>query len=143
MIHLDRPDADVRRLLRLLRHPYLLEREPLALRARNALGTASCRDALLLLVERAFGDIRDTQRLREIILRCDVEGQKARQAAAGMHLSLRQFFRHRAEAIEALALSFERLDEPGASDFLRSSAPAYCAMCHQRISAEARLRSSS
>jgi hypothetical protein len=143
MIHLDRPDADVRRLLRLLRRPYLLEREPLALRARTALGTASCRDALLLLVDRAFGDIRDTQRLREIILRCDVEGQKARGVAASMHLSLRQFFRHRAEAIDALALSFERLDEWGATDFLRAPAPAYCAMCHQRISAVTPLSSSS
>ena len=143
MIHLDRPDSDVRRLLRLLRRPYMLEREPLALRARKALGTASCRDALLLLVDHAFGDIRDTQRLREIILRCDVEGQKARAAAAEMHLSLRQFFRHRAEAIEALALFFERLDEPGAPDLQASPAPAYCAMCHQRISAEDHLSSSS
>ncbi len=142
MIHLDMPGADVRRLLRLLRRPYLLEREPLALRARRALGTASCRDALLLLVDHAFGDIPDTQRLREIILRCDVEGQKARAAAAGMHLSLRQFFRHRAEAIEALAISFERLDEPGGADTLRSPAPAYCAMCRQRIGLEARVSSS-
>jgi hypothetical protein len=141
MIHLDRPDADVRRLLRLLRRPYLLEREPLALRARKALGTSSCRDAMLLLVDRTFGDIRDTQRLREIILRCDVEGQKARQAAAGMHLSLRQFFRHRAEAIDALALFLERLDEPGAEDAMRSQAPAYCAMCHRRIGLEAQISS--
>lgn len=143
MIHLDRPGADVRRLLRLLRRPYLLEGEPLALRARKALGTASCRDALLMLVDRTFGDIRDTQRFREIVLRCDVEGQKAREAAAGMHLSVRQFFRYRAEAIEALALSFGRLDEPGPLDALRSPAPAYCAMCHRRISPDARFSSSS
>jgi hypothetical protein len=133
MIHLDRSDADLRRLLRLLRRPHLLEREPLALRVRQALGTTTCRDALLSLVDRTFGTIEDTRRLREIIVRCDIEGQKARQAAAGMHVSLRQFFRYRAEAIEALGLAVERLDELASPSVARAAAPSYCAMCYQRI----------
>jgi hypothetical protein len=143
MIQLDRPDADLRRLLRLLRRPYLLEREPLALRVRGLFGTSSCRDALLLLVDRTFGSIEDTRRLREIVVRCDVEGQKARQAAAGMHLSLRQFFRYRAEAIEALALSVQRLDEPFPTPSANATTPQLCSMCYQRITREASISSSS
>jgi hypothetical protein len=70
----------------------------------------SCRDALLALIERAFSNDPSASRLRDLVLRCDVQGQKARAAAAEMHLSVRQFFRWRAEAIEVLAAALEELD---------------------------------
>lgn len=106
-----RPEANIRRLLRLLRHPHLLEREALALRLRAVLKAASGRDALLWIVDQTFGSTEDGRRFREIVMRCDIQGQKSRLVAAAMGLSLRHFFRCRAEAISALALAAERLCE--------------------------------
>src|SRR5579872_483772 len=98
-----RRDADVRKLLRLLRRPHLLEKERLAILLRQAVRSESAREALLGVIEQTFGPSYDAQRLREIVQRCDVRGEKARTAASAMHLSLRQFFRYRVEAIAAVA----------------------------------------
>ena len=110
MIALDQPQVAVRRLLKRLRRPYLLAREPLAVHLRETLQTESCREAVLLLIDRTFAD-QVAARLREILVRCDVQGLTTRSAAASMHLSLRQLFRCRAEAIDALALAIDQLDK--------------------------------
>ncbi|MDQ6824284.1 MAG: hypothetical protein M3007_02340, partial [Candidatus Eremiobacteraeota bacterium] len=98
-----RRDADVRKILRLLRRPHLLEKEHLAILLHQIVGGDSARAALLGLIEQTFESGYEAQRLREIVLRCDVHGEKARTAAVAMHLSLRQFFRYRVEAIKAVA----------------------------------------
>ncbi len=132
MIHLDRPVTSVRRLLRQLRRPHLLERDPLAARLRDRLNAKTCGEAIEQLVDRTFARDASSERVREVIMRCDFHGQKATAAAAGMHLSLRQFFRCRAEAMEALALAIERLD-----DIVESAEspkrPAYCSLCSALI----------
>jgi len=132
MIHLDRPANAIRKLLRQLRRPHLLARDPLALRLREALNASTCREAIELLVDRTFaGDIVG-ERLREILVRCDLQGQKATAAAGGMHLSLRQFFRCRSDAMEALAVAIEQLETRAAGSTL-SEPSLYCAHCHQPI----------
>jgi hypothetical protein len=128
MIQLDHPSFAVRKTLRLLRKPPLLAKDPLARQLRDSLQTESCRDALLTLIDRAFSDDPSAARLRDLVLRCDVYGQKARAAAAEMHLSVRQFFRWRAEAIEVLAASLEDLDD-GPRPLPNQASPAVCAHC--------------
>ena len=135
MIHLDQPSVSVRRMLRLLRRPHLLEREALALRLRKELQAASCRDAILQLIDQTFSISADGRYLRDVVVLCDVDGHKARAAAASMHLSLRQFYRRRAEAIEALAMRIECLDELSHAEQVQNK-PVYCAMCYQRIIGE-------
>lgn len=112
-----RRDADVRKLLRLLRRPHLLEKERLAILLRQAVGCENAREALATVIDQTFGSSYDDQRLREIVQRCDVRGEKARFAAAAMHLSLRQFFRYRVEAIGAVASQIgSRLDGTSSPD---------------------------
>ena len=135
MISLDHPADSARRLLRMLRRrPHQLERDALALHLREVLHTPSCREALVEIIDRTFAvsDSADDRSRREILIRCDVRGEKARAAAAAMHVSLRQFYRRRSEAFEALALVLERADElePSAQ---AAQPPVYCASCHRRI----------
>ncbi|MDQ6780398.1 MAG: hypothetical protein M3Z37_04490, partial [Candidatus Eremiobacteraeota bacterium] len=112
-----RSDADVRKLLRLLRRPHLLERERLAILLRQAAGTATAREALLGVIDQIFGASHEGRRLHEIIQRCDMRGEKGRAAAAAMSLSLRQFFRYRVEAIQALASAIAtRIDAQRGAD---------------------------
>jgi asparagine synthetase B (glutamine-hydrolysing) len=135
MIELDRPETAVRRLLRVFRsRPHLLLDDPVATRIRAAFESENCRQAVLVLIERTFSSGRDSGRLREILTRCDIEGQKARTAAAAMNLSLRQFYRSRAEAIKALALAIEQL-ETSQPHSLGAQTPTYCAMCQRRLDA--------
>lgn len=140
MIHLDQPTTTVRRLLRQLRRPHLLARDPLAMRLRDLLKTENCRDALILLIDRTFANDVGGERLREILARCDLHAQKSRSAAASMHLSLRQFFRCRAEAITALALAIEQLDTASPAGAASNSA-VYCSMCYKRIVTNGSVRS--
>ena len=133
MIRLDQPPATVRRLLRLLRRrPHALERDAVAQRLREALDASNCREALLRIIDLTFGESADDHGWREILVRCDVQGQKGRAAAATMHLSLRQFYRRRAEAIDALAVYVERIDELQ-SAYIQDPPPMYCASCYRRI----------
>jgi len=78
-------------------------------------GTA--REAVHLLVAEAFGDEQHGAHLRETIERCDFRGEKTRLAASAMHLSRRQFFRHRAEALNRLNSTLARvLERPPTAD---------------------------
>lgn len=132
MIQLDERTPAVRKLLRQLRRPHLLTRDELAVRLRDRLGARDCRDAIVQLIDRTFSASAGGGRLREILLRTDLHGEKASMAAGSMHLSLRQFFRCRAEAVEALALAIEQLDSAQVRSG-HSSSPVYCAMCFQQI----------
>jgi hypothetical protein len=99
---------EVRRILRLMRRPHALERERLAVLLREAAQTRDARAAVELAIEKAFDPASSADRLRlEIIRRCDIGGETTRGAARALHLSVRQFFRHRADAIEAIAQSIE------------------------------------
>jgi hypothetical protein len=139
MIQLDRPVHAIRKLLRQLRRPHLLARDPLALRLRESMNTDTCREAIELLVERTFAGDFAGERLREILVRCDLQGQKATAAAGGMHLSLRQFFRCRSDAMEALAVAIQQLDSRAAGN-TQSEPLLYCAHCRQRIAGRQQLR---
>ncbi|MDQ6767487.1 MAG: hypothetical protein M3Z41_06720 [Candidatus Eremiobacteraeota bacterium] len=102
-------NLEVRKLLRLSRRPELLERERLAVLLRVATQTTHARAALEQVVEAAFDRTNSADRLRlEIIERCDMNGETTRQAARALHLSVRQFFRHRADAIDAITQSIEK-----------------------------------
>jgi len=132
MIQLDRPVNTVRTLLRQLRRPHLLASDPLALRLRETLRTDTCREAIELLIDRTFAGAAAGERLREILIRCDLQGQKATAAAGAMHLSLRQFFRCRADAMEALAVAIDQLDAHSARS-IQLGPTLYCAQCSQPI----------
>jgi tetratricopeptide (TPR) repeat protein len=99
--------GSIRSLLRGVRRPAQLERDGVALELERVLRCASARDAVLVLVDRA---LRHEHRFcSEIVRRCDVDGETTLVVAAALHLSPRQFFRYRAQAIEAVAVELERL----------------------------------
>ena len=99
--------GSVRSLLRGVRRPAQLERDGVALELERVLRCTSARDAVLVLVDRA---LRHEHRFcSEIVRRCDVDGETTLVVASAMHLSPRQFFRYRAQAIEAIAVELERL----------------------------------
>jgi len=102
-------NLEVRKILRLLRKPHKLELERLAVLLREAVGSDDEAAALRTIIDRAFESASPTDRLRlEIIRRCDIEGETTRQTAKALNISTRQFFRYRADAIEAIARSIER-----------------------------------
>ncbi len=87
----------------------MLEREPLAIMLREALHAESAYKAVVAAIDAAFDAATPSGRqLKEIIRRCDIECQTTAAAAAEMHLSVRQFFRYRTDAVEAIALSVGR-----------------------------------
>jgi|GEM_PF-1439309 len=99
--------GSVRSLLRAVRRPAQLQRDGVALELERVLRCASARDAVLALIERA---LRHEHRFcAEIVRRCDVDGETTMMVAEGLHLSQRQFFRYRAQAVEAIAVELERL----------------------------------
>ena len=106
------PTRAVRNLLRHLRRPYLLAQNPLANQLRKWFKARSFREAISRLIDRAFIlPDESSERLREILIRSGIKGQKSTAVAGIMHLSLRQYFRCRAQAIEILAAAvgqFER-----------------------------------
>ena len=68
------------------------------------------REALQLAIDAALDRSDPQQLLRyETIRRVDVAGETTRAAASNMHVSVRQFFRYRSEAIAAIAQSIERI----------------------------------
>ncbi len=102
-------NQEIRNLLRAMRRPHALERERLAVMLREAMGTRDARTAIQSIIERSFDTSSPADRLRlEIVRRCDVGGETTRAAAAALNLSVRQFFRIRAEAIACIAESVER-----------------------------------
>ncbi|MBV8244584.1 MAG: hypothetical protein JOZ38_01545 [Candidatus Eremiobacteraeota bacterium] len=106
-------EYDVRRLLRVLRKPQRLESMPLARALCDATEIADPYKAVLSMIDRTFADRGyHAQRLRELIWRSDVDASGTQQVVAyEMHLSARQFFRYRSDAIKALAATINRLFE--------------------------------
>jgi hypothetical protein len=103
-------NLEVRKLLRLMRRPRALAQQRLAILLREALRAADERQALEKIIEEAFDSSSPTDRLRlDIIRRCDFAGQTTRQAATALHLSMRHFFRHRADAIDGITQAIERV----------------------------------
>lgn len=102
-------NLEVRKILRLLRKPRALELERLAVLLREALGAQDEAAALRTIIDAAFDSSNPIDRLRhELVGRCDIEGQSTRQTARALNVSMRQFFRHRADAIEVIARSIEK-----------------------------------
>ncbi|HKW44418.1 MAG TPA: hypothetical protein VJN22_02100 [Candidatus Eremiobacteraceae bacterium] len=102
-------NREIRLLLKLLRRPHALEREALAIMLREALHAENAHSAVMMAIDSAFDTATSNGRLlKEIIQRCDIDGQTTGAAAADVHLSLRQFFRYRTDAIEAIAQSVGR-----------------------------------
>lgn len=102
-------NLEVRKLLRLLRKPQALSLERLAVLLREAVGADDEAEALRGIIDRAFESSSPTERLKlDIIRRCDIEGATTRQSARALNVSMRQFFRYRADAIEAIARSIEK-----------------------------------
>ncbi|HXN09161.1 MAG TPA: hypothetical protein VN860_05830 [Candidatus Acidoferrales bacterium] len=100
---------EVRKMLRLLRKPHALGFERLAVLLREALGADDEAEALRKIIDGAFESSSPTDRVRRDIIRhCDIEGETTRQSAAALNVSMRQFFRYRAEAIEAITRAIER-----------------------------------
>ncbi len=94
--------GSVRRVLRNVRRPAVLERDEIALELKRALRCEVARDAVLTLVERALK--HEHRFCGEIVRRCDVDGETTAAVAAALHLSPRQFFRYRAHAMEAISV---------------------------------------
>ena len=95
----------MRKLLRRLRHPQSLERDDLALGLKRAYNVATAKEALATFVTNALSSYDPA--LRKIIERCDINGEPTKQVAGELGLSMRQFFRYRGRAIEAIAIALE------------------------------------
>jgi hypothetical protein len=103
-------NREVRNILRLLRRPHNLDRERLIIMLRECTHAKDGREALLFTIDAAF-DRSDPHQLTryETIRRVDIAGETTHSAAANMHVSVRQFFRYRSEAIAAIAQSIEKI----------------------------------
>ena len=100
----------VRTLLRGLRHPQSLERDELALVVKRAYDLPSAKEAITTLVRSALASYDPI--LHKIVEGCDVDGESTKRVAGRLGLSMRQFFRYRSRAMEAIAIALEELLEP-------------------------------
>ncbi|HTD35151.1 MAG TPA: hypothetical protein VK665_15915 [Candidatus Elarobacter sp.] len=103
---MEHSNLGVRRLLRKIRYPGLLERDHLATTIRDASGAPNARDAVIALLDdvlRRYPPIYWT-----IIERVDLEGKPTRTVAGELYLSYRTLHRYRSAAIATLADALER-----------------------------------
>jgi Flp pilus assembly protein TadD len=98
----------VRLLLRKMRNPAAIERDPYGLRLRDAMRTEKARDAVEEVIERALRGHDPV--FSTIIRRCDIQGEMTEDVARDLYLSVRHFFRYRAAAIDAIAIALGRLE---------------------------------
>src|SRR4029077_17847010 len=102
-------DSDVRSLLRCVKRPHVLASMPLVQDICAATGKDDPAGAVLSVVETAFNlDTWFGRRLRESIVRCDLDGATTLEAASAMSLSPRQCFRYRSDAIAAVKYAIQR-----------------------------------
>lgn len=102
--------AEVRALLRCVKRPHVLAAFPCIGKICAATGVDDPARATRALVDSAFNlETPHGRRLRESIIRCDVEGATTQEAAHAMYLSPRQFFRYRAEAMAAVDHALARI----------------------------------
>ncbi len=104
-------EHDVRRLLSSLRRPELALRDPMVALVCELTNSRTPHEAVRKLVERAFlGRGNMAMRLARLVVRCDLEGSLSHDGvAAELGLSLRQFYRYRARAVQMLAVEIRRL----------------------------------
>ncbi|MDB5070479.1 MAG: transcriptional regulator, CadC [Candidatus Eremiobacteraeota bacterium] len=95
----------VRQLLRKLRTPGAIQDDELARALCTLTASASVRDAVLLLAERALRGFPPVY--WTIVRRVDVDGESSQAVADEIHLSERSFFRYRAAAIAAVAAEID------------------------------------
>jgi hypothetical protein len=103
---MEHSNLGVRRLLRKLRYPGLLERDHYAATLRDIARSASARDALLALIHDALRGY--PSEYWTIIKRIDADGEAAKAVADALYLSYRTLHRYRSAAIEAIAEVLER-----------------------------------
>jgi DNA-directed RNA polymerase specialized sigma24 family protein len=102
--------AQVRHVLRLLRRPHELATSAIALALCENFGVDDPVEAVLMMLHQIFNLRTQTgRRFYDAICLCDVEGLAAKEVAKAMGLSLRQFFRYRSEAVEALSAKIDGL----------------------------------
>ncbi len=101
---------EVRRLLRGLRRPHVLENEPLVQFLCETYN-ANLHDALQALLKQTFSAKGSVGiRLMQLIQRCDIDASLSQaETASRMSISARQFFRYRREAVDALAAQINHL----------------------------------
>jgi hypothetical protein len=102
--------AQVRHVLRLLRRPHELATSGIAIALCENFGVDDPVEAVVLMLHQIFNLRTQTgRRLYDAICLCDVDGLAAKEVAKAMGLSLRQFFRYRHEAVEAVAAKIDGL----------------------------------
>jgi hypothetical protein len=102
--------AHVRVLLRCVKRPHALASMPCVKDICVATGVDDPARAVLALLDGAFNlKTPHGRRLRESIIRCDIEGAATGEAADAMCLSPRQFFRYRADAMAAVEHAIARI----------------------------------
>ncbi|MBV9270639.1 MAG: hypothetical protein JO165_06065, partial [Candidatus Eremiobacteraeota bacterium] len=101
---------EVRRLLNSLRRPELLADDSLAQMLCRVTGTQTAFEAVRVLSDVAFrGQGATGRRLATLVTLCDLEGRLSHSGVASeMGLSMRQFFRYRARAVQLLAHEIRR-----------------------------------
>ncbi len=107
-------NREIRRLLRSASRPQRVALDPLARALAQALAIETPIAAIRRVVDDAFeGQGQNGKRLHDLIVACDLDcTQTQAEAAAAMHLSTRQFFRQRADAISAIASHIRALLAP-------------------------------
>ncbi|MBV8601616.1 MAG: hypothetical protein JO359_08660 [Candidatus Eremiobacteraeota bacterium] len=95
----------VRELLRKLRKPHALARDPLAQALQRALRAPTPAAAVRQVVDDALRGF--DERIGASIRRCELDGQKALAAALEAHVCTRQFYRYRATAFAAIGQRIE------------------------------------
>jgi DNA-directed RNA polymerase specialized sigma24 family protein len=102
--------AQVRHVLRLLRRPHELATSAIAIALCDNFNVDDPVEAVVLMLHQIFNLRTQTgRRLYDAICLCDVEGLAAKEVAKTMGLSLRQFFRYRCEAVDAVAAKINGL----------------------------------
>jgi hypothetical protein len=102
--------AQVRHMLRLLRRPHELATSAIAIALCENFGVDDTVEAVVMMLHQIFNLRTQTgRRLYDAICLCDVEGLAAKEVAKAMGLSLRQFFRYRSEAVEAVSAKIDGL----------------------------------
>ena len=102
--------AQVRHVLRLLRRPHELATSAIAIALCENFGVNDPVEAVVVMLHQIFNLRTQTgRRLYDAICLCDVDGLAAKEVAKAMGLSLRQFFRYRSEAVEAVAAKIDGL----------------------------------
>jgi hypothetical protein len=123
--------ASLRRLLRCVQQPKVLERDAFGLALKQALGTDSVYEALQQSIEQAFGhDGAGWATHRSILRRFDFEQHVPRyRAAQELGISARRFYYLRAEAIDMVARYAETLirSSDGVSPFDGAAAALHTA----------------